>query len=130
MEKATQLKLTPTYSYCRLYKKGAILKKHTDRFSCDISTTLCLGGDPWAFCYRLGKKNKHITLKPGEMIAYLGSDVQHWRESFEGEECVQIFLHYNSIKSKFSEKNKYDGRPHLGLPSYFTKRIDKKGKSY
>ena len=24
VEKATQLKLTPTYSYCRVYKKGAI----------------------------------------------------------------------------------------------------------
>ena len=127
-EKATQLKLLPTYSYCRVYKKGAILAKHTDRFSCDISTSLCLGGDPWAFCYKIGKKNKHIILKPGEMIAYLGSDVQHWREPFEGEECVQLFLHYNSVKSKFAKQNKYDGRPHLGLPSYFTKRINKKGK--
>ncbi len=47
MEKKTGLKLIPTYSYCRLYKKGNILNRHKDRPSCEISTTLNLGGDPW-----------------------------------------------------------------------------------
>ena len=47
MEQKTGLKLIPTYSYCRLYRKGNILKRHKDRPSCEISTTLCLGGDPW-----------------------------------------------------------------------------------
>ena len=31
MEKETGLKLLPTYSYARLYKKGDILKRHKDR---------------------------------------------------------------------------------------------------
>jgi hypothetical protein len=48
MEKVTKLKLTPNYSYARIYKKGDILKRHKDRFSCEISTTLNLGGDPWS----------------------------------------------------------------------------------
>jgi hypothetical protein len=47
MEKQTSLKLIPTYSYARIYKKGDILHRHKDRFSCEISTTLNLGGDPW-----------------------------------------------------------------------------------
>ena len=47
MEKETVLKLLPTYSYARLYKKGDILKRHKDRPSCEISTTVNLGGDPW-----------------------------------------------------------------------------------
>ena len=47
MENRTGLKLVPTYAYCRLYRKGNILKRHKDRPSCEISTTLCLGGDPW-----------------------------------------------------------------------------------
>ena len=37
----------PNYSYARLYKKGDILKRHKDRPSCEISTTVNLGGDPW-----------------------------------------------------------------------------------
>jgi hypothetical protein len=47
MEKETNLKLIPNYSYARIYKKGDVLKRHKDRFSCEISTTLNLGGDPW-----------------------------------------------------------------------------------
>ena len=47
MEKATGLKLYPAYTYARIYKKGDILKRHKDRFSCEISTTMNLGGDDW-----------------------------------------------------------------------------------
>ena len=45
MEKATGLKLYPAYTYARIYKKGDELKRHKDRFSCEISTTMNLGGD-------------------------------------------------------------------------------------
>ena len=47
IEKSTGLKLYPSYAYARIYKKGDILKRHKDRFSCEISATLNLGGDPW-----------------------------------------------------------------------------------
>ena len=42
MEKLTGLKLNPTYSYARIYKKGDVLNRHKDRFSCEISTTMNL----------------------------------------------------------------------------------------
>jgi hypothetical protein len=45
MKERTGLDLIPTYSYARVYEKGAILKRHKDRPSCEISTTLNLGGD-------------------------------------------------------------------------------------
>jgi hypothetical protein len=32
-----------------------------------------------------------------------------------------VFLHYNDEKSKDSNKNIYDTREHLGLPSWFKK---------
>ena len=47
MEKTTGLKLYPAYTYARIYKKGDELKRHKDRFSCEISTTMNLGGDDW-----------------------------------------------------------------------------------
>ncbi len=47
MEKATGLKLYPAYTYARIYNKGDILKRHKDRFSCKISTTLNLGGQDY-----------------------------------------------------------------------------------
>ena len=48
MEKTTGLKLNPAYTYARIYKKGDVLKRHKDRFSCEISTTMNLGGDAWS----------------------------------------------------------------------------------
>jgi hypothetical protein len=125
-EKAIKQKLVPTYSYTRVYKKGAILEPHKDRLSCDISTTLCLGGDPWLFWYKKGNKKCSVDLKPGDMLAYRGTEIEHWREPFEGKECVQSFLHYNSAGTELAEKNIYDGRPCLGLPGYYGQRIENK----
>jgi len=123
MEKVTGLKLYPAYSYARAYKKGDSLKRHTDRFSCEISTTMNLGGDPWPiYLEPSGQKNKKgvkVNLEPGDMLVYRGCDLEHWREKFKGKECVQVFLHYNNQKTKGSLKNMFDQRPHLGLPSWF-----------
>ena len=47
VEIETELKLNETYSYARIYKKGDELKRHKDRYSCEVSTTLHLGGDKW-----------------------------------------------------------------------------------
>ena len=47
IENKTKLKLDPNYTYARVYKKGDILRKHKDRFSCEISGTVNLGGDEW-----------------------------------------------------------------------------------
>jgi len=135
MEKATGLKLYPAYTYARIYKKGDILKRHKDRFSCEISTTMNLGGDDWPI-YLSPNENvgapdgKNITaaskakgvkvdLKPGDMLVYRGCELEHWREKFKGKECVQVFLHYNNRKTPGARNNMFDTRPHLGLPSWF-----------
>ena len=47
MKRETGLDVVPTYSYARMYKRGDELKRHKDRPSCEISTTLHLGGEPW-----------------------------------------------------------------------------------
>jgi hypothetical protein len=125
MEKQTKLKLIPTYSYARIYKKGDVLKRHKDRFSCEISTTMNLGGDPWPIYLEpsgeVGKKGIKINLKPGDMLVYKGKLLEHWRDVFKGEDCAQVFLHYNNIATKGSKENIYDCRTHLGLPAWFKK---------
>ena len=125
MEKATGLKLYPAYTYARIYKKGDILKRHKDRFSCEISTTMNLGGDDWPIYLepsgKEGMKGVRVNLKPGDMLIYRGCELEHWREKFKGEECVQVFLHYNNRKTPGAEDNMFDKRPHLGLPQWFRK---------
>ena len=96
MEKATGLKLYPAYTYARIYKKGDELKRHKDRFSCEISTTMNLGGDNWPI-YLSPNENVGITdskpgitfsskakgikvdLKQGDMLVYSGCELEHWR---------------------------------------------------
>lgn len=114
MEKQTGVKLIETYSYARVYQTGEDLKKHRDRASCKISSTMNLGGDPWKIYLELeDKKTKSFELNPGDMLIYKGDKLKHWRKTFKGTACGQVFLHYNDA---LDLTNKFDGRPHLGLP--------------
>jgi len=123
MEEETGLKLIPTYSYARIYKKGDVLKRHKDRYSCEVSTTLNIGGDEWPIYLEPsgeeGKEGVKVDMQPGDMLVYKGCDVEHWREAFEGDNCGQVFLHYNDASDEKAEQNKYDGRPFLGLPTWY-----------
>ena len=138
MEKITKLKLNPNYSYARIYKKGDVLHRHKDRFSCEISTTMHLGGGCWPIYlepdasqgnydekinkYKPSKsKGIKVMLEPGDMLIYRGNELEHWREPFIGEKCAQVFLHYNNIVTENAKENIFDRRPHLGLPAYFKK---------
>ena len=112
MKQHTDLDVIPTYSYTRAYKKGDILKKHKDRPSCEISTTLHLGGNPWSI-YVEGTK---VDLNVGDMLIYSGCELEHWREPFEGNVCVQTFLHYNNANGQYAHTNRFDKRPMLGIP--------------
>ena len=113
MEKVTGLKLYPAYTYARIYKKGDKLKRHKDRFSCEISTTMNLAGDDWPIYLEPDPKKGGIKpgvgyvsdntkgikvdLKPGDMLVYSGCELEHWRNKFKGKECVQVFLHTTTI---------------------------------
>ena len=139
IEKKTSAKLVPTYAYTRLYRKGHTLNRHKDRFSCEISTTMNLGGDDWPIFLSpkeniglpevdggkkgitMASKAKGIkvSLKPGDMLLYRGVELEHWREPFKGKECGQVFFHYNDKNGPFKTKNLYDGRSVLGLPSEY-----------
>jgi hypothetical protein len=136
MKERTGLDLIPTYSYARVYEKGSILKRHKDRPSCEISTTLNLGGDLWPIYLSTienlgipeiygGKKGITVSsnakgipinLKPGDMLIYSGCELEHWRNPFEGDICGQVFLHYNHANGRFAKTNLYDKRPLLGIP--------------
>ena len=132
MKLKTGMELVPTYSYTRLYEKGNILKRHKDRPSCEVSTTLHLGGDEWPiFLDPSGQdfvideyKNIHkpnapkgvrVDLKIGDMLIYSGCELEHWREPFEGKVCSQVFLHYNHANGPYAKTNLFDKRPMLGV---------------
>ena len=133
MKAKTGLELIPCYSYTRLYEKGNKLRRHKDRDSCEISTTLHLGGDPWPIfldpsgadfvidedkeIHKPGApKGVQVDLKVGDMLIYSGCDLEHWRKPFQGSICSQVFLHYNHANGPFAKTNLFDKRPMLGIP--------------
>ena len=101
IEKFTGLNLIETYSYARLYTKGNELKRHTDRISCEISATMNLGGDLWPIFVdptkQKNQKGVEVNLNAGDLLIYKGNILEHWREPFDGNECCQVFLHYNDV---------------------------------
>lgn len=119
--------LRETYSYTRKYRRGAYLKAHADRPSCEISGTLCLDyisddNSPWsiwidnsddwiekpseiyegtqAIPITRRKNSKKIDLEVGDLMLYQGPNVAHWRDKFMGTHSYHIFVHFININSK------------------------------
>lgn len=117
VKKETLLNIYPTYSYARIYYNNAEMEIHTDRDSCEISVTCCLDCDdvswPIGFINRQGEKI-YIHQEQGDIIIYSGCELKHWRDKYEGQEQVQVFLHYVNADGKYADE-KYDKRPMLGL---------------
>jgi hypothetical protein len=97
IERACGEALFPTYSYFRVYKRSDVLREHTDRPSCEISVTLCLGFEgekPWPIWIKGPNGVFSASLRRGEALLYRGIECPHWRDAFEGSRQAQVFLHY------------------------------------
>uniref|UniRef100_A0A6C0ARA2 Prolyl 4-hydroxylase alpha subunit Fe(2+) 2OG dioxygenase domain-containing protein n=1 Tax=viral metagenome TaxID=1070528 RepID=A0A6C0ARA2_9ZZZZ len=105
VEEIVGKKLEPTYSYLRVYYNGAILKKHTDRESCEYSVTLCVKNNilPWDIWFDTKNGNKNISLNECDFIIYKGMELPHWREKYEDKEQIQIFLHYVEANGPYKQ---------------------------
>ena len=91
VSEAAGKKLKPTYSYCRVYRKGNTLAPHKDRPSCEYSVTLNLSQThKWPIF--MGPRS--VDLRPGDACLYRGCDIEHSRKEFKGDEYIQVFLHY------------------------------------
>ena len=132
--------LYPCYSFLRIYNNGDILEPHCDRPSCEFSATLPIYFDKkWPIMMKKHDFEKYgedyltpsleknedgsiendtiaVTLNRGDICFYEGTKMNHWRDPFMGNDCVQLIIHYvrkNGEHSNF----KYDQRDNLGLPS-------------
>jgi PKHD-type hydroxylase len=120
-------KLIPTYTYCRIYRRGEVLKKHKDRPACEISATMTLGYDAksvWTIFFDEDKEIP-VQLEVGEMAAYKGCDILHWRPAFKGEWQVQVFFHYVDADGPYAHHAK-DGRNEYGIQKIQNVNANKK----
>jgi hypothetical protein len=88
--------LLPTYTYARWQTEGHELPRHRDRPSCEISLSVNLKKDKnWGLWIQNPTGEEiEINLNSGDALLYLGCQADHWRNKFEGQENVQLFLHY------------------------------------
>jgi hypothetical protein len=86
----------PTYTYTRIYRHGEILNRHRDRSACEISITLNLKKDnEWPIWFQKPNGEEiSLELNQGDAVMYLGEIADHWRNAYQGQEHVQLFLHY------------------------------------
>lgn len=118
MEEKTNLNLLPAFSFARIYKNGNDLKKHKDAEIAEISSTMNIGGDLYPIYFNDPKKDTPVEIKlnPGDMLIYKGTEFEHYREKFTGQECGQLHFHFVRATQE-NLKYLFDGRPHMGLSS-------------
>ena len=110
-------KLHQTFSFARIYYNGAKLVRHTDRKGCEYALSICLEKDPsdWLIGFKgYDGVEKLIDADVGDMVIYLGSEIEHWRDTFKGSQQIQAFLFYVDQDGEYSHL-KYDTRPWLGM---------------
>lgn len=103
--------LEPTYSYSRIMTAGATMPRHVDRPECSHSVTICLQKDKHNTPYPIYMGGEQVELEVGDAVFYRGCEVEHWRNAYEGEEHIQVFLHYTPKGSGLI----YDGRPFVNF---------------
>jgi hypothetical protein len=96
VSKILQEDVLPTYTYVRIYSHGEVLKRHRDRPACEISITLNLKKDTeWPIWFQKPNGEEiSLELSQGDAVMYLGEIADHWRNVYQGQEHVQLFLHY------------------------------------
>jgi len=146
--------LRETYSYSRKYERGAYLRAHTDRPSCEISATICLDyqtddNAPWKIWVQndgnyvdspsmdevfemsqglphRARKGIPITLEPGDVLLYQGPNVIHWRDYLVGDYSYHMFLHFWNEDSKLNQINAM----HTGCPEHLALDFDGRPNRY
>jgi hypothetical protein len=120
VERISALKVFPTYSFLRLYRRGNVLQRHCDRAACEISVSLCLGylaDETWPIWIEGTSGIAKVHLEPGDALVYRGMECAHWREALAGDHVAQLFLHYVDQNGPYAEW-KFDKRPGVAGSSW------------
>jgi hypothetical protein len=99
--------LLPTYWFCTAYHDGSWMSSHKDREACEISVSMNLCGDSkWPLKLKdFQNKRVEAITSPGNGVAYLGTEVEHWRSPLKGcgdERFIQAFFHFVRKNGKYS----------------------------
>lgn len=99
VESALGAALLPSYSFWRIYERGAVLREHVDRAACEVGVSIAIAAEPaaavWPLWLRgLDARERAVRLHSGDAVIYSGAQVPHWRDALPGSVQYQMFLHY------------------------------------
>jgi hypothetical protein len=117
----TGKRLLPAYSYARIYYNGAEMAPHTDRPACQYSATMTIKIDktPWDIWIKgVDGAENPVSLFVGDMLVYRGDILKHWRNPYQEDYQIQVFLHYVDADGPYANQH-MDTRPLLGLPKEY-----------
>jgi hypothetical protein len=86
--------LLPTYCYARIYARGDTLHRHHDREACELVASVHLGHrgtPPPPICFATGQV---VAQRPGDAVVFHGAAIDHWRDTFLGDNFGQIFMNF------------------------------------
>ena len=92
----------PTYAYFSSYQGGAVLEKHLDRPTAEISLSVAVDYTPtmdrknaWPLIVESGGKKVQLRLAPGDGGVFYGTRHYHYRKKLaEGSSASVILMHY------------------------------------
>jgi hypothetical protein len=113
--------VAPTYSYLRVYGRGATLPRHIDREACEISVTVSIeipeGAPPSILHLKPpSAAETAIPMEEGDGCVYAAMEVEHWRETIPADGYSQLFLHFIDKRAETFPRLLYDRRKFLGAP--------------
>ena len=134
------MRLSPTYTYARIYEKNNPLIPHVDRPSCEVSVTCPISvsdNSPsiiYISNYSIDKKTQpnkltykeieergdytEVSLLPGDVLFYRGCERYHWRRPLQCDSLTQFFMHF--VETDGIHKEWYfDKRPYSGFPTEY-----------
>ena len=111
IERITNKKLRPTYTYLSSYIKDCDLPAHTDRADCEFTVSFLINKDvDWPIYLHKtkqatkfkGRSDENPPLEEcikldgniGGFIIFCGTDHLHFREKYDGEFYDIVLLHY------------------------------------
>lgn len=102
IQEAVGVDIIPSYSFPTIYAPGAVLKKHIDRYACELTCTMAIEYEPntiWSIYLNdplVSREHvERVDLAPGDILVFDGSKKPHWREELNQDHySMNVFLHY------------------------------------
>ncbi len=124
VEEIVESEVWPSYTYLRLHSNGASMARHIDRPASEIGVTIAIGGDQkWPIWFRTKTGDISVSLDPGDAVIYLGGELPHWREKYEGQTQIQAILFY-VFKNGAHADSRFDGRSGVGVQPRRNLRVE------